>query len=46
VTTVDAYVAPGHVASERVAARAGLMATGEHDDEGEQRWTREVGGGG
>jgi RimJ/RimL family protein N-acetyltransferase len=39
VGTIDAYVAPGHLASERVAARAGLTATGEYDEDGEQRWT-------
>jgi RimJ/RimL family protein N-acetyltransferase len=38
VTEVEAYVAPGHTPSERVAERIGLVATGEHDDEGEQRW--------
>ncbi|WP_370865791.1 GNAT family N-acetyltransferase [Nocardioides agariphilus] len=42
VTTIDAYVAPGHLASELVAARAGLVATGEHDANGEQRWTRSL----
>ena len=39
VRTIDAYVAPGHLSSERVAARLGFAATGEHDDDGEQRWT-------
>ncbi len=38
VTTIEAYVAPGHQPSERVAARAGLVATGELDPDGEQRW--------
>lgn len=39
VSAVDAYVALGHLASELVAARVGFVATGEHDDDGEQRWT-------
>ncbi len=33
-----AHVHPEHVASAKVAAAAGLRATGELDDEGEQRW--------
>ena len=38
MTTIEAYVVPGHEASERVAVRAGLVATGELDPDGEQRW--------
>ncbi|WP_460651852.1 GNAT family N-acetyltransferase [Kribbella endophytica] len=33
-----AHVHPEHVASAKVAAAAGLRATGELDDEGEERW--------
>ena len=36
--TVLAHIHPGHHASGRVASRAGLRATGEYDDEGEQLW--------
>jgi RimJ/RimL family protein N-acetyltransferase len=38
VRRVEAYIAVGHGASERVAARTGLAATGELDSEGEQLW--------
>jgi RimJ/RimL family protein N-acetyltransferase len=38
VTRIEAYIAPGHAASERVAARAGLTATGRFDADGEQLW--------
>ncbi len=38
VRAIEAYIEPGHTPSERVAARIGMTATGEHDDEGEQRW--------
>ncbi|MEM7286018.1 MAG: GNAT family N-acetyltransferase [Actinomycetota bacterium] len=34
----DAWIAPGHVASERVAASAGLRRTDQTDDDGEVRW--------
>jgi RimJ/RimL family protein N-acetyltransferase len=37
VRRVEAYIVPGHAASERVAARLGLRATGELS-EGEQMW--------
>jgi RimJ/RimL family protein N-acetyltransferase len=37
VRRVEAYIVPGHAASERVAARLGLHATGELS-EGEQMW--------
>jgi RimJ/RimL family protein N-acetyltransferase len=37
VQRVEAYIVPGHAASERVAARLGLCATGELS-EGEQMW--------
>lgn len=43
VTTLRAFVAPGHVASEGVARRVGLRPTGQHDDDGEQRWELTVG---
>lgn len=39
VGVFDAWIAPGHAASERVAGRAGLVATGEIDADGEVRWT-------
>ncbi|MFC7624212.1 GNAT family N-acetyltransferase [Microlunatus sp. GCM10028923] len=39
VRAVGAYVNPEHVASQRVAARAGLTPTDETVD-GEQRWVR------
>ena len=38
VERIEAYIEPGHTPSERVAARLGMTATGEHDAEGEQRW--------
>lgn len=38
VTRVEAYIAPGHAPSERVAARLGLSATGQFDADGEQLW--------
>jgi RimJ/RimL family protein N-acetyltransferase len=38
VRRVEAYIAPGHVASEVVAARLGLRPTGERDADGEQLW--------
>ena len=38
VTRIEAYIEPGHTPSERVAARVGMTATGEHDTDGEQRW--------
>jgi RimJ/RimL family protein N-acetyltransferase len=38
VTRVEAYIAPGHLPSERVAARLGLTATGTLDTDGEQLW--------
>jgi RimJ/RimL family protein N-acetyltransferase len=37
-TRVEAYIAPGHAPSERVAARLGLSATGQFDPDGEQLW--------
>jgi RimJ/RimL family protein N-acetyltransferase len=36
--TVVAHIHPGHLASGRVASRAGLRATGEYDEDGEQIW--------
>lgn len=33
-----AHIAPGHLPSEAVARRIGLEPTGEHRDDGEQRW--------
>lgn len=38
VDAFDAWIAPGHAASERVAIRSGLVATGEADEDGEIRW--------
>jgi RimJ/RimL family protein N-acetyltransferase len=38
VTRIEAYIVPGHAASELVAARAGLAATGHLDADGEQQW--------
>jgi RimJ/RimL family protein N-acetyltransferase len=38
VTRIEAYIAPGHAPSERVAARLGLTATGQFDPDGEQLW--------
>jgi RimJ/RimL family protein N-acetyltransferase len=38
VTTVEAWIAPGHEPSEKVAARIGLAATGRTDDDGERLW--------
>ena len=35
----EAWIAPGHAPSERVASRAGLERTGEIDDDGEVRWS-------
>jgi RimJ/RimL family protein N-acetyltransferase len=37
VRRIEAYIVPGHVGSERVAARIGLSPTG-HLSEGEQLW--------
>jgi len=37
VRRIEAYIVPGHVGSERVAARIGLRPTG-HLSEGEQLW--------
>ena len=39
VAGFDAWIAPGHAASERVATRAGLVATSDVDEDGEVRWT-------
>jgi RimJ/RimL family protein N-acetyltransferase len=36
---VEAHIHPDHEASARVAARAGLRATGKYDEEGEQLWS-------
>jgi RimJ/RimL family protein N-acetyltransferase len=44
VTTVQAHIHPGHVASAAVARRAGLAPTG-HFDDGEQLWQRDRPGG-
>ncbi len=38
VTRIEARIAPGHAASERVAAHVGMTATGEFDEDGEQLW--------
>lgn len=38
VDRIEASIEPGHAPSERVAERIGLVATGELDDDGEQRW--------
>ena len=38
--TVVAHIHPGHLASQRVARAAGLVATGEVRDDGEMRWAR------
>lgn len=38
VTRVEAYIAPGHAPSERVAAHLGLAPTGGFDQDGEQLW--------
>ncbi|WP_238412528.1 GNAT family N-acetyltransferase [Saccharothrix deserti] len=35
---VHAHIAPEHAASEAVARRIGMRATGEFRDDGEQRW--------
>ena len=40
VRRIEAYIVPGHVGSERVAARIGLAPTG-HLSEGEQLWCTE-----
>ena len=40
---VTAHIAPGHIPSERVAARLGLSPSGETDDDGERIWLRTVG---
>ncbi|WAC67488.1 GNAT family N-acetyltransferase [Agrococcus sp. SL85] len=42
VERVRAHILPGHVPSERVAARLGLVLTGEVVD-GEQRWETQLG---
>ena len=39
VPDIQAYVHPDHVASRKVAERAGLQPTGDHQN-GEQRWSR------
>lgn len=39
VRAVEAWIAPGHRASEAVAAAVGLRPTGELDADGEQRWS-------
>jgi RimJ/RimL family protein N-acetyltransferase len=36
--SIEASIEPGHTPSERVAERIGLLATGELDADGEQRW--------
>ncbi|NUT46391.1 MAG: GNAT family N-acetyltransferase [Saccharothrix sp.] len=38
VRDVHAHIAPEHPASEAVARRIGMRATGEFRDDGEQRW--------
>ena len=38
VRDVCAHIAPEHLASEAVARRIGMRATGEFRDDGEQRW--------
>ncbi|MFI9011141.1 GNAT family N-acetyltransferase [Actinosynnema sp. NPDC053489] len=38
VTDVCAHISPEHPASEAVARRIGMRATGEFRDDGEQRW--------
>ncbi|MER5265376.1 GNAT family N-acetyltransferase [Actinosynnema sp. NPDC002837] len=38
VRDVHAHIAPDHPASEAVARRIGMRATGEFRDDGEQRW--------
>jgi RimJ/RimL family protein N-acetyltransferase len=38
VQTVEAHIHPGHVASQAVARRAGLVATGIIDRDGEEVW--------
>jgi len=38
--TVVAHIHPAHLASQRVARAAGLVATGEARDDGEMRWAR------
>lgn len=38
VDMFDAWIAPGHAASERVATRVGFVATHEVDEDGEVRW--------
>jgi len=38
VQRVEAYIAPGHLASEVVATRLGLRPTGQRDADGEQLW--------
>jgi hypothetical protein len=35
---VTAHIAPGHTASEAVAAALGLQPTGQHDKDGERVW--------
>jgi RimJ/RimL family protein N-acetyltransferase len=39
VGRVEAWIAPGHRPSERVAEHLGLHPTGEVDEDGEQRWS-------
>jgi RimJ/RimL family protein N-acetyltransferase len=38
VRRIEAHVHPRHVASQRVAARIGLVPTGRLDEEGEEIW--------
>lgn len=38
VDAFDAWIAPGHRASERVASRVGLVVTDQLDDDGEVHW--------
>jgi RimJ/RimL family protein N-acetyltransferase len=38
VIRFEAYIAPGHAPSERVAAHLGLAPTGELNSDGEQLW--------
>ena len=38
VTRIEAHIHPQHVASQTVAARSGLVRTGESDSDGEEIW--------
>lgn len=40
-TLFEAFIHPGHAASQAVARRAGMARTGEVDDDGEDRWATE-----